>query len=58
MQMEQFKKKLPQFTCAVLNVKVIPTTGQTPYSRIGSYPILIIVFFSGFIPWILDRKLF
>ncbi|WP_395479931.1 apolipoprotein N-acyltransferase [Candidatus Curculioniphilus buchneri] len=48
--------QLPQFTRNVLNVKVTPTYGITPYARVGTWPLWIITFLNGFFSLIYSRK--
>ncbi|CUR53497.1 Apolipoprotein N-acyltransferase [Serratia symbiotica] len=36
--------KIPQFTNDVLEIKIIPTSGITPYARFGTIPLWIIIF--------------
>lgn len=40
--------QLPQFIGGVLNAKVTPTKGLTPYAKIGPWPLRIIILLSGF----------
>lgn len=51
----KIQAQLPQFTRAVLNVRVIPTRGLTLYARIGSWPLWIITLIFGFAALIFGR---
>lgn len=48
--------QLPQFTRDVLNVKVTPTCGLTPYARAGSWPLWIVKLLAGFSALIFGRR--
>lgn len=47
---------LPQFTRGVLDVKLAPTTGITPYARFGSAPLWIMTLLLGGIALIVGRR--
>lgn len=48
--------QLPQFTRDVLNVRVTPTRGLTPYARAGSWPLWIGTLLAGLTSLALDRR--
>ncbi|XOD69875.1 MAG: apolipoprotein N-acyltransferase [Sodalis sp. (in: enterobacteria)] len=48
--------QLPQLHRDVLNVRVTPTRGMTPYACVGSWPIWIITLFAGFSALVFDRR--
>ncbi|OZI14401.1 apolipoprotein N-acyltransferase [Sodalis-like symbiont of Philaenus spumarius] len=48
--------QLPQFTRDVLNVRVTPTQGMTPYARAGSWPLWIVTLLAGFTALVFDRR--
>ena len=47
---------IPQFTRKVLEVKVTPTTGVTPYARFGSAPVWIITVLLGAIALLISWR--
>ncbi|CUX96711.1 apolipoprotein N-acyltransferase [Candidatus Doolittlea endobia] len=48
--------QLPQFTRDVLNIRVTPTKGMTPYARTGSWPLWIVTPLVGLIALVFDRR--
>ncbi|MNS94809.1 Apolipoprotein N-acyltransferase [compost metagenome] len=48
--------EIPQFTRKVLEVKVTPTTGITPYARFGATPLWIITLLLGGLALILGLR--
>ncbi|RJT44487.1 apolipoprotein N-acyltransferase [Rahnella woolbedingensis] len=49
--------EIPQFTRQVLNVKVTPTTGMTPYARAGWWPVwFATIVMAGAALWLGRRK--
>jgi apolipoprotein N-acyltransferase len=49
--------EIPQFTRQVLNVKVTPTTGMTPYARMGWWPVwFATLVMAGAALWLGRRK--
>ena len=49
-------KQIPQFETGVLKAEVIPTRGQTPYHKFGSWPLYLWVVFGLTLGLILQRK--
>ncbi|MCD1126903.1 apolipoprotein N-acyltransferase [Jinshanibacter sp. LJY008] len=49
--------QIPQFKRQVLEVKVAPTTGMTPYARWGSLPVWLITLLLAGGAWLLSRRL-
>ncbi|WP_320408710.1 apolipoprotein N-acyltransferase [Candidatus Gullanella endobia] len=47
--------QLPQFKCDVLNIRVIPTKGMTPYARVGSWPLWIFTILVGVSALVFDH---
>lgn len=47
---------IPQFESAVLRTEVIPTTGMTPYTTLGSWPLYIYMLWSIALSWLLVRR--
>ncbi len=50
-------KELPQFETAVLRADVTPTRGQTPYHRLGSWPIYVWLVMTLCFSYAIQRKL-
>ncbi|MCF1554503.1 apolipoprotein N-acyltransferase, partial [Escherichia coli] len=48
--------QIPQFETAVLRAEIIPTRGQTPYHRLGSWPLYLWVIVSLAIGMITIRR--
>ncbi|MFV0549029.1 MAG: apolipoprotein N-acyltransferase [Limnobaculum xujianqingii] len=48
--------QIPQFKRQVLEVKVAPTTGMTPYARWGSLPVWLITLLLAGGSWLLSRR--
>lgn len=48
--------QLPQFTRDVLNIKVTPTQGITPYAQVGSWPLWITITLTGFTALLFGRR--
>ena len=42
----EVEKALPQFTRDVLEAKVTPTTGETPYAKAGIWPVWLVTLIS------------
>ncbi|AFP85644.1 apolipoprotein N-acyltransferase [secondary endosymbiont of Heteropsylla cubana] len=48
--------QLPQFTRNVLNIRITPTKGITPYAYLGSWPLWTVVFLIGYIALFFSRQ--
>ncbi len=50
------EKMLPQFTRDVLTDKVTPTSGETPYARVGVWPVWLLTVLATFIAFLRRRQ--